>query len=293
MKGRLLVAFAASSWGLWSLSFKNAERLNGAPLSAAAETFVVMAVMLVALGPVALLQMRERGRAPRTRRDWALLLALGVSDALNALCFFGAMQKTTVAVAVLTHYLTPLVVALLAPAILGEPWRARTFAALAVALAGLVLLLEPWAASSTDLAGAGLGALSAAFYAANVFLGKALGGRFTSWELASWPKASTLVVLAAVLASSPQGGLSTMNGPALGALVAGGVFFGAIPILVFYRGLALVPASQASVLTLCEPLVAVVVGAAVWGEVLGPLALVGGALVLAGAALIGTSRGSG
>jgi drug/metabolite transporter (DMT)-like permease len=64
---------------------------------------------------------------------------------------------------------------------------------------------------------------------------------------------------------------------------------GVTAALVFYAGLARVRASQASVLTLMEPLVAVIVGALVWHEVPGPWALVGGALVLGGAALIVTA----
>lgn len=304
MTGRLLIAGAASLWGMWSLCFRNAERLAARPgelggelggkLSATVESFVVMAVMLMAIAPLALPSRSSRratAAGPREAKHWLLVFALGVTDGLNVLCFFTALQTTTVAIAVLTHYLAPLLVALFAPAVLGEPWRKRTFVALGIALAGLVLLLDPMSSptesSSRALTGAGYGTLSAVFYAANVFLGKGLGGRFTPMELSAWPKISSLLVLGAALILGGNGSdaLAVAPGPLL-VLVVGGLLFGALPLVMFYRGLASTPASQASVLTFCEPLVAVLVGATVWGEVLGPLALGGGMLVLAAAAVI-------
>lgn len=280
MRGSLLIAGAASLWGTWSLCFRSAERL--APdLTAPTEAFIVFAVMLCALAPFAV----QRHITTRSLRAWLLLLGLGVSDALNCLCFFGAMQRTTVAVAVLTHYFTPVLVALLAPVLLGERWQSRVLLATAMSLSGLVLLLEPWSSAVGDWTGAGLGALSAVFYAGNVFLGKHLGNRFTPMELASLPKLASLLVLGAAL---PNDGLALDAAPLL-ILVGGGIVCGALPLVMFYRGLALVPASQASVLTLCEPLVAVLVGAVAWNEKPGAPAVLGALLVLGGAAVIAKS----
>ena len=45
---------------------------------------------------------------------------LGVGDALNAYFFFEAYQRTSVAIAVLTHYLAPLFIAIGAPLLLRE-----------------------------------------------------------------------------------------------------------------------------------------------------------------------------
>jgi drug/metabolite transporter (DMT)-like permease len=211
-----------------------------------------------------------------------------VSDALNALCFFAAMQQTSVAIAVLTHYLTPLFVALLSPVVLGEPAKRSTWGALALALSGLLLLLRPWTAvGAGDVVGAGLGALSAVFYAVNVFVGKRLFDRFDAFEIAAWPKLTSLVVLA-VAAVIAGGGVP--SAAAIAVLVVGGVVCGALPTVLFYAGLQRIKASQASVLTLMEPLVAVVVGVVVWGEALHPLGVLGGLCVLGGAFVIARAR---
>lgn len=292
--GAVLVVAAAALWGCWSIVFKNAERLSSAPLSAPLESTVVFAVMLVTMVPLALYTRAQQTKAstkaststlaPRSAASWALLFALGVTDGLNALCFFQAMQTTTVAVAVLTHYLTPLIVALFAPLVLGERRRASTFVALAIALLGLVLLLRPWTnVDADDVKGATLGALSAVFYAANVFIGKRLFARFNSFEVAGWPKLTSLFVLAvAAVVAGPV----DVDGAALAVLVVGGLVCGSLPTVLFYAGLQKIAASQASVLTLVEPLVAVVVGVAVWGEPLHVFLVVGAACVLGGALII-------
>lgn len=294
MKHRLLVAAAASLWGMWSLCFRNAERIATSPLSGATESLVVFASMGLMLAPFA---WRTRGHN-RSRRAWTLLMLLGVVDGFNVLCFFSALQHTTVALAVLTHYLAPLIVALSAPLVVGERWRARTFMALAISLAGLVLLLQPWTMrdGSVSLVGPLLGATSAFFFAGTVLIAKLLGNeakenadpnaRFSIYELGALPKLPACVVLA--VAAVAQGGPSalTVDVPVFGLILAGTVAFGTVPLVMFYVGLARTPVSQASVLTLCEPLVAVVVGVVAWREVPGALALVGGALVVGGAGVI-------
>jgi drug/metabolite transporter (DMT)-like permease len=257
-----------------------------------AESVGVFAAMLVTMLPMALWSgRRRRTRGPlaaRSPSSWAWLFALGVSDALNALCFFGAMQRTSVALAVLTHYLTPLLVALLSPWVLREPAKRSTWGALALALAGLVLLLRPWAAlGDDDVVGAALGAASAVFYAANVFVGKRLSGIFAPAEVAAWPKASSLAVLVAAAWATDT---PLPSSSVIAVLLAGGVVFGALPTVLFYAGLARIAASQASVLTLMEPLVAVVVGVVVWGEALHPLGVVGAVGVLGAAFVIARAR---
>ena len=298
--GISLVAVAAALWGWWSLCFKNAERLSTTTLTATTETAVVFVVMLVTMLPVALVMRRRQERAGSTTRRstkaWSLLLVLGVVDAGNALAFFQAMQTTSVAIAVLTHYLAPLIVALLAPLVLHEKWRPSTLGALALALAGLVLLLRPWTeVSSRDVVGACLGALSAVCYATNFFLGKGLlagGGANTSasfhpFEVAAWPKLSSVVVL--VGAALWQESVVVETVPLL-ILLVGGFFCGTIPTLLFYAGLERITASQASVLTLVEPLVAVVVGVVVWHQALHPAGIVGALCVLGGAFIIARAQ---
>jgi drug/metabolite transporter (DMT)-like permease len=270
--GHALVALAACSWGTWSLFLRAAE--SRGPLAAELEALWVMGVIGLVTLPLALRDARGKRRSLRT---WAVVVALGVSDALNILLFFRAMRGTTLAIAVLTHSLAPLLVAALAPFFAREPRRARTLVAAAVATFGLALLLEPWRGlSPSALAGATAGAGSAIFYATNVLVQKRLGETIGPYELMAFHAFPSCAVLALAV---PVGGFAI--GPAQAAiLTVGALGPGAVAGVVFVAALRRVPASHAGVLALLEPFVAVVIGIAVWHEPLRPLGLVGAVLVL-------------
>jgi drug/metabolite transporter (DMT)-like permease len=88
------------------------------------------------------------------------------------------------------------------------------------------------------------------------------------------------IIAAVALAPIAAGHLGEVTPASLGLLVAGAATIGAAAGVVFTVGLVRIGSARAAVLTFMEPLVAVGVGAAVWGEPLSPLSVVGGALVL-------------
>jgi drug/metabolite transporter (DMT)-like permease len=273
-----LVAVAAVGWGTWPIILRNA------PMPAALQSAVLMAVLTVASLPVML---RDRVRVRPTPREWAGVAWLGVGDALNVVLFFAAYQRTTVAIAVLTHYLTPIFVAIAAPLVLREKARARTFGAVAVAFAGLVLLLEPWRVGlgRNDVVGAALGAGSAVFYASNVLVNKRLVRAFSGSEMMFF---HGLVATPLLFALVPAHEYALVSKSALVVVMLGALGPGALGGLLFVWGLRRVAASHASVLTLLEPFVAVLLAAAIMGERIGPVSLLGGALILGGALLVVT-----
>ena len=273
-----LVATAAVGWGTWPLILKNAPR------PAALQSAVLMAVLTLASLPVML---RDRLRVRPTLGQWAGVAWLGVGDALNVVLFFAAYQRTTVAIAVLTHYLTPIFVAVAAPLVVREKARLRTFGAVAVAFAGLVLLLEPWRVGlgRNDIVGAALGAGSAVFYASNVLVNKRLVRSFSGSEMMFF---HGLVATPLLFALVPTHEYALVSRSALVVVMLGALGPGALCGLLFVWGLRRVAASHASVLTLLEPFVAVLLAAAVMGERVGLVSLVGGALILGGALLVVT-----
>jgi drug/metabolite transporter (DMT)-like permease len=268
-------------WGTWSLFFRNAERLG--PLSSHVEGSVMMGVVSLATLPIALRSrapwLRSRGVTSRPLSLWIGLAIVGLVDAMNVLLFFKAMQLTTVAIAVLSHSITPVLVALVSPWFMNEPRRWSSLVAALVAFLGMTLLLEPWSSSSAGaLVGAAAGGTSALFTAANVLGQKRLGEHFSPSELLSF---HGLVSTAILLAFVPAGGWSLQPMQWL-LLLAGSIGPGAIGGLLFTTGLARIPATHASMLVMLEPCVAVMIGITVWGERLGSFGAVGVALVIAG-----------
>lgn len=274
--GYALVAAAAMSWGTWPLILKQA------PMPPALQSAVLMGVLTLASLPVML---RDRVRVRPTLGHWASVAWLGVGDALNTMLFFGAYQRTTVAIAVLTHYLTPIFVVIAAPILLGEKARARTFGAVAVAFGGLVLLLEPWRVGlgRNDVVGAALGAGSAVFYASNILVNKRLVKAFSGSEMMFF---HGLVATPLLFALVPSREYAVVSGHALGIVTLGALGPGALGGLLFVWGLRRIAASHATVLTLLEPFVAVLLAAWVMGENVGMVSFAGGALILTGAVLV-------
>lgn len=279
------VALAASSWGTWALIIRHAESIG--PMPAALEAAIVMGVITLVSGATSL---RDGPHGRRTWGAWALVASFGVSDLLTVLLFFAA-YKLTIAVAVLTHYMTPVFVALTAPFVLREKMTTRTGFAIAVSLCGLTAMLarrgghDTGQEASAVWTSAALGTGSAVFYAANVLVNKFITGSFSTSQAMFWHGlVATLLGLALVSRSA----WSTIDAHAVAFLLVAAIVPGALGGLAFVWGLRRIPAAHASTLTLLEPVVSLLLGAAVLGERVGARAFVGGALILAGAIVVMT-----
>ena len=311
--GTALILAAAISWGTWSLWLR--------PTGLPSEVTTPILFLAMALGAWPLM-LRER--APRwSKRAVLLLIAFGVSDAINVGTFFAAMSVTTVAIAVLTHYAAPVIVALLAPRIDGVHVPHAKLAAL-LALVGLTIVLQPWrelegdvatesAGSAADVAtesagstadvvagsagstadvvlGAILGLVSACAYASNVFLAR----RLTEDLGASRTLGLHSLIAALLLLPLAGARLFEIELVDVPYLAIGCVGPGLLAGLAFLRALTLIGAARASILAFVEPLVACLVGFLVWDEPLGWSVVVGGALVIAaGVLVVGPRRSTG
>ncbi|HEU4734608.1 MAG TPA: DMT family transporter [Kofleriaceae bacterium] len=264
--GVVMVAAAAASWGAWSLFLRPAH------LPSTASCAIIFLVMGLVTLPLAL-------RGPRMvwdRTTVGLLAANAAFDALNIVAFFGAIDLTTVAIAVLTHYVAPILVALAAPRIDGVVTRGARPAAV-VALGGLVIILEPWRAPAQGaLVGALLGVASAVCYAGNVFTVRRIAARIGATRALCYHSLIAAMALAPLAARS----LDRITLPGLALLSVAATTVGAASGIAFAVGLLRIGSARTAVLTFIEPVVAVAVGALVWTEPVRPIAMLGGVLVL-------------
>jgi drug/metabolite transporter (DMT)-like permease len=135
----------------------------------------------------------------------------------------------------------------------------------------------PLGAGPQILTGALLGLGSAVFYAASLLFNKRLSASFDASEMLVYHMPSALLLLALLV---PHGGWA-ISEPALRWLVLGALGPGALAGVIFMRSLARMPAAHASILTLMEPVSALLIAGLAWGEALQPLGLVGGMAILA------------
>jgi drug/metabolite transporter (DMT)-like permease len=169
-----------------------------------------------------------------------------------------------------------------------------------VSFVGLAVMLGPSGGGAGGVAGgaataavwrsAALGGGSALFYASNVVANKFVADSYSTSETMFWHGVVATPFLAAFV---PVGAWAALDARAVAFLCVASIGPGALAGLAFVWGLRRMPAAHASTLTLLEPLVAVVLGAAVFGEDLGARAVVGGALILTGALVVMTSGSAG
>ncbi|WP_163862305.1 DMT family transporter [Myxococcus eversor] len=275
MRHFAMVAAGATLWGCWSLF------LRPAGLSWAQNALLALIAMSL---PVPFLL---RGAPWRDRRATGALLVVGLADAANISLFFAAMKRGPVSVAVLTHYLAPLLLALVAPWVLGERRSVRALVAAPVTLLGLVLLIgRPDGTGGVGMTAA-LGAGSALFYAAIVLGTKAATRAYSPLAVASLHAPVSVGVL--LLIAGRDALPSAMDGATLQVL-AGGAVCGLMGTFLFNTGLRHVPTAAAGALTYLEPLTASLVGWAVFAEALTPVGVAGGLLVLAAGVWVASER---
>lgn len=279
--GLLRVCLAGVLWGTGGLVMRLiADRQPMGVTTVSAWRMVVAALALV----VALAVTRGfRDLVALMRRRPLTAIAVGACTGAYQALYFGAVVDVGVTVST--------VVALgLAPALLtvAESIAARRFpsrvrvSVLAAALAGLGLVSVSAGSDTTGprpLLGVLLAAASGTTYAVATGIGRPLTSITTPFSLAaaSSTAGAVLLVPLALVAGGPR----LPNGPdVLGLLVYLGVATLAVAYALLYAGLRTVTGSAALVATLLEPLTAALLAAALLGERLGVLGLVGAGLIL-------------
>jgi DME family drug/metabolite transporter len=279
VSGILGVLLAAASWGSWSLFL----RPTGLP-GVVTAPLLLFGVFFASLPLIS----RDPVKPVWNRTSFFWLGAYAACNAVNVMAYFSAMSITSVAVAVLTHSVAPVLVAVAAPFV--ERTRApRAIPAAFLALAGLTLVLAPWRAEARtgDVAlGAALGLVSAFAYATCVFMLGQLVTRIGAVRAMGYHSAIA-GALVLPLAGAGLGDVELRDLVPLGAAV---ILPGIVAGLAFVHGLKILGAARTAVLALFEPMVACAIGWAVFGESLGALALLGGAMVIASGALVAGDR---
>ena len=216
---------------------------------------------------------------------WAAL-GLGLLYAAFSGLFFWGLLFVPAGVAGVAFYTFPVYVYIIAATALDEPLSRRRLIALVMAVGGVALIVGGDAAG-VDLVGVALILLAAIGYAGYITGSRAALVSTDADVLAGTAMiATTLSFLVFGLAS---GRLAVPAGGAQWLVVAGIAVVGtALPIFLYVSGLDRVEASHASILSTVEPVVTVLLGVILLGELLTLPLLVGGALVLAGVTVIQT-----
>lgn len=281
--GYLLVAAAATSWGAQSVVAK-LLLVGGLAPSALVSTRTALACLILASALAAVKPALLRVGA----RDLGRLAVLGVAGmALSNYTYYFALTRIPVATAALLVYTSPIIVLAASVGLQGEPLRRRDVLAAAVTLLGAALVVRAYepAALRVNLVGIAAGVVNAFAFAFYNLWARTLAPRLSPWTMLAYSLAAAALVW---LPLAPPWALVLVSHPpmvwlGLGVVV---VFGTLVPFALYLSGLARISAAHASLTSTIEPVVAAGMALAVLGEALGPLQVVGGALVIAGVATL-------
>jgi drug/metabolite transporter (DMT)-like permease len=284
--GYALAAAAATSWGAQSIVAK-LLLTSGLPIGSLVSTRTAFASLILAAA-LALVKPAHLRARPRQLLDIA---ALGLAMAASQYAYYFALTRIPVATALLLVYTAPLFVLGASVFVMRQPVRAPDVMAAAVTLAGAGLVVRVYAPDAFRLSAAGIGAslLSAAAFAFYSLWGKRAAPDISPWTVATYSLASAALLW---LPFAPPWALLVEPHPPMVWLGLGVVIvFGTLlPFALYLSALAHVSAAHASVTASLEPVVAAGMAYAVLGERLETLQAVGGALVLAGIAVVHSRR---
>jgi len=230
--------------------------------------------------------------APGARRGWSWRVApVGLAYAGTLLLFVLANKLTTAANAIFLQDTAPLYLLILGPLLLGEPVRRRDAPFVAAVLAGIALFFvgqAPATRTAPDpLRGNLLASAAGVSWALTIAGLRWLGSRPGTTAAMPAVAAGNLLVFIGCL--PPALPVSALRWQDVAVIAYLGVFQIALAYECLTRGLARVPALEASLLLLLEPALNPVWAWLMHGERPGGFAVAGGALIL-GACLLKTWR---
>lgn len=240
------------------------------------------------------------------RDEWVPLIAYGIIGvAMTQYLFFVALQYLPVGVALLIEFIAPVLVALWFRFVLKEPTRGLVWLALFIALVGLALVAEVWRGFSFDAIGliAALGAavaLSVHYLVTDRQMRQPEPRDAVSLTMWGFAFASLFWLIVQPWWSFPWWQFAASSDPSLGPIIGDRplwllsgwmILLGTVvPFALVVASMRHLRASQASVVGLTEPLLAIVIAWIVLGEALSAGQLLGGVFILVGVVLAERSR---
>lgn len=282
--GMILVAIGAATWGTIGIAvsllyrFEQTTPLSVSFLRLAMAAPVLMLVSVKITGsPVA--------RIPR--RDLATMGLMGIAYASYQLCYFAAIPRIGVALAVLLNICSgPIFIALLARAFLGERVTPAMACALVAGITGtmLVIVAPGQEAAPVSVSGAILALGAGASYAVVTVCARRVANKYHPVQpLAIAFTLGTLLLLPLVL---QQGLVITYSTVGWLLLVHIALVPTILGYVVYLWGLRSTSATVAAILTLLEPLISTLLATVVLDEQLTPVRVLGGLILLGSVMLL-------
>ena len=256
-----------------------------------------IAVVRGALGALFLLAVSYAKKTPpdqkAIRKNLLYLLPSGIIMGFNWVLLFEAYRYTTVAIATLCYYFSPVIILLLSPLVLKEKLTRTKVCCIIAALAGMVLVSNVLQGDdgTSSYTGVLLGLGAAVLYALIVLMNKRLEDISSRDSTMTQLGISAVVMLVYTLLTV---NFSTLTYPPIGwglvwgfgSLLVVAIFHTGFCYNLYFGAIAALPAQTSALFSYIDPVVAVLLSTLLLREPMTLLNAVGAVLIL-GATLLG------
>lgn len=225
--------------------------------------------------------------AIRKNRIW--LLISGVCLGLNWVFLFAAYLHTTVAIASLCNYMAPMIVIVVAPAVLHERLNKRKIPCVIAAFVGIILVSGFWNGEIGDASGILMGLMAAICFVIIVICNRKMQGINPYDKSIPQLVISAVTVLPYVLVKN-WGTEINWNVKSVVIIIVLGLVHTGVAYCLYFSGMTTLPVQTVAILGYLEPVVSVICSAVILHEHMNISGWIGAVLIL-GAAIISETTG--
>lgn len=267
---------------LWSLAGIFAKQIHGMSAQSiifyrVLFAFTIFFIFIFISGSIKIIELKDKK---------IYLLLFGILQVGTMLTFFISILQGSVSIAVLLLYTAPVYITILSPWLLKERSTKKGIIALILSLIGILLIVDPQKLDFTQYpVGILAGIASGIIYSFQIMTSKYASSTYSGYSQAFWSFPVAIMILLPVGIAPFDIVLDN-----LGYLILLSIFPTILAISLYFNGLKKVKAHSASILGLIEPLSAVILSVLILHEQISILEMLGGALILAGVALVTTDK---
>ena len=282
--GQVLIILAGCFWGSMGIFVRKLSDYGFSPIQ-----IVSIRITVAALAFALLLLVKDRSEFRIALRDLPLFLGLGLGSVLFfTVCYFSAIEMMPLSTAAILLYTSPIWIMLMSVLFFREKLNRTKLIALALAFAGCIFV-SGISGGGLTITGLLLGLGSGIGYGLYSILGTIALRKYSPYSVTtytflvaaagSWFVCNPADMISKFAAADHPAGIALF-----GCLT--GLVTAVIPFLAYTLGLRTVEASKAGILATIEPMVATLVGIAVFSEPLTLLSGLGMIMILAAVILL-------
>ncbi|SJZ59506.1 DMT family transporter [Selenihalanaerobacter shriftii] len=212
-----------------------------------------------------------------------LILAMGITLALNWIFFFKAIKTTTIASATLSYYASPIILTILSVLFLKEELTKKGIIALALGFIGITIMLlggRNNELASAQLYGVGYGLIAATCYALFALTNKLISNLSAQYLTLL----QTGIACAILLPFITNYQLPSLKSLLL--LFVMGIMHTALGLILYIKGLRISKVQDVGALSYLDPVSAIFFAMIIFGEIPTVTTLIGGGLILSGSYIV-------